>query len=172
MYVYICLIYPAVGVKNTFWFHMNVVPLTLKKAINFVDNYHKHNKKVVGCKFCIGVEVDNTLEAVAIVGRPVARRLDDGLTVEILRLCTKQKGIKNLCSMLYSRSWRLWKLMGGKRIITYTLEEENGASLKASGYKVTNKTQTFKKGTGWTTRKGRVWQKIQEQKRIRWEYQI
>ena len=33
-------------------------------------------------------------------------------------------GIKNLCSMLYSRSWRLWKLMGGKRIITYTLEEE------------------------------------------------
>ncbi len=62
--------------------------------------------------------------------------------------------------------------MGGKRIITYTLEEENGASLKASGYKVTNKTQTFKKGTGWTTRKGRVWQKIQEQKRIRWEYNI
>ena len=32
--------------------------------------------------------------------------------------------------MLYSRSWRLWKLMGGKRIITYTLEEENGLVLK------------------------------------------
>ena len=40
---------------------MKVVPLTLKKANNFVDNYHKHNKKVVGCNFCIGVEVDNTL---------------------------------------------------------------------------------------------------------------
>jgi hypothetical protein len=105
---------------------MKVVPLTLKKANSFVDNYHKHNKKVVGCKFCIGVEVNNTLEAVAIVGRPVARRL----------------------------------------------EEENGASLKASGYKVTGETQAFKKGTGWTTREGRVWQKIQEQKRIRWEYQI
>ena len=62
--------------------------------------------------------------------------------------------------------------MGGKRIITYTLEEENGASLKASGYKITGETQPFKKGTGWTTRKGRVWQKIQEQKRIRWEYNL
>ena len=104
-----------------------VVPLTLKQANDFVDTYHTHNKKVVGCKFCIGVKKLNILEAVAIVGRPVARRLDDGLTVEILRLCTKQKGIKNLCSLLYSRSWRLWKLMGGKRILTYTLEEENGA---------------------------------------------
>ena len=74
---------------------MKVVPLTLKKANDFVDNYHKHNKRVVGCKFCIGIEVNDILEAVAIVGRPVARRLDDGLTVEILRLCTKQRGIKN-----------------------------------------------------------------------------
>ena len=151
---------------------MNVVPLTLKVANDFVTEHHTHNKKVVGCKFCIGVNIDNVLEAVAIVGRPVARKLDDGLTVEILRLCTKQKGIKNLCSLLYSRSWRLWKLMGGKRIITYTLESENGASLKASGFIKTGETQTFKEGTGWTNRKNRVWQKIQSQKRIRWEYLI
>ena len=151
---------------------LEVVPLTLKTANEFVDKYHTHNKKVVGCKFCIGAKANNSLEAVAIVGRPVARKLDDGFTVEILRLCTKQTGIKNLCSLLYSRSWRLWKLMGGKRIITYTLEEENGSSLKASGYKITGETQPFKKGTGWTTRKGRVWQEIQEQKRIRWEYKI
>ena len=61
---------------------------------------------------------------------------------------------------------------GGKRIITYTLESENGASLKASGFIKTGETQTFKEGTGWTTRKNRVWQKIQSQKRIRWEYLI
>jgi len=104
---------------------MEVIPITLKKANEFVTVYHTHNKKVVGCKFCIGVNVNNVLEAVAIVGRPVARKLDDSFTVEILRLCTKQKGIKNLCSLLYSRSWKIWKLMGGKRIITYTLESEN-----------------------------------------------
>tara|TARA_R100001530_G_C4196867_1_gene123674 strand:- start:11 stop:505 length:495 start_codon:yes stop_codon:yes gene_type:complete len=156
-----------------------VVPLTLRCANEFVIKYHKHNKQVAGCKFCIGVMFNNNLEAVAIVGRPVARKLDDGFTVEILRLTTKQKGIKNLCSLLYSRSWRIWKLMGGKRIITYILEEENGASLKASGYVPfkserydREKTRVFKKGKGWTTRKGRVWQEIQKQKRIRWEYPI
>tara|TARA_R100001086_G_C11671720_1_gene213103 strand:- start:81 stop:536 length:456 start_codon:yes stop_codon:yes gene_type:complete len=151
---------------------MQVVPLTLKKSNEFVKTYHTHNKQVAGCKFCIGVVLDNEIEAVAIVGRPVARKLDDGFTAEVLRLCTRQNKIKNLCSILYSRSWRIWKLMGGKRIITYTLEKENGASLKASGFKKVSETQAFKKGTGWTTRQGRVWQEIQLQKRIRWEYQI
>lgn len=151
---------------------MEVIPITLKKANEFVTVYHTHNKKVVGCKFCIGVNVNNVLEAVAIVGRPVARKLDDSFTVEILRLCTKQKGIKNLCSLLYSRSWKIWKLMGGKRIITYTLESENGASLKASGFVITGEVKSFKKNTGWTSRTNRKWQQIQEQKRIRWEYII
>ena len=152
-----------------------VVPLTLKKANEFVTKYHTHNKRARGCKFCIGVESNGMLEAVAIIGRPVARKLDDGFTVEILRLCTKQTGIKNLCSILYSRSWRLWKLMGGRRIVTYTLEEENGASLKASGFKITGEARTLKKshrGCRWTNRKGRIWQNIQKQKRIRWEYKI
>ena len=156
-----------------------VVPLTLRKANEFIIEYHTHNKKVAGCKFCIGVMFNNSLEAVAIVGRPVARKLDDGFTVEILRLATKQKGIKNLCSLLYSRSWRIWKLMGGKRIITYTLEKEKGISLKSCGYTPfkserydKEKTRIFKKGKGWTTRKGRIWQEIQKQKRIRWEYNM
>jgi len=151
---------------------LQVIPISIREANKFVTNFHRHNRPVHGAKFAIGVSYDDKLVGVGILGRPVARRLDDGLTVEILRLCTKQKGIKNLCSLLYSRSWRLWKLMGGKRILTYTLEEENGASLKASGYRITGETQPFKKGTGWTTRKGRVWQKIQEQKRIRWEYNL
>lgn len=149
-----------------------VVPLTLKKANEFVTEYHRHNKKTQGCKFCLGVFIDSKLEAVCITGRPVARKLDDGFTLEITRLCTRQNGIKNLCSILYSRCWKIWKLMGGKRIITYTLESENGASLKASGFFITNETQVFKKNTGWTSRKNRVWQSIQSQKRIRWEYLI
>lgn len=151
---------------------MQVVPLNLKTANEFVTRYHQHNKKVTGCKFCIGVLVQDVLEAVCIGGRPVARRLDDGFTLEILRMCTKQNGIKNLCSLLYSRAWKIWKYMGGKRVLTYTLESENAASLKASGFFVTGKTQPFKKDTGWTTRQGRLWQDIQLQKRIRWEYSI
>ena len=149
---------------------MIIIPLPLRKANEFVTQYHTHNKKARGCKFCIGVEVNGVLEAVAIVGRPVARKLDNGFTVEILRLCTKQNGIKNLCSFLYSRCWKIWQQMGGKRIVTYTLESENGASLKASGFKKADTTRKFLEGTGWTTRKNRIWQNIQAQKRIRWEY--
>jgi len=150
--------------------HMKIIPLTLRQANEFVTQYHKHNKKAQGCKFCIGVQINNELQAVAIVGRPLSRQLDNGLTAEILRLCTKQNGIKNLCSFLYSKCWKIWKLMGGMRIITYTLEEESASSLKASGFIKTSETKPFPKGKGWTTRKNRVWQQIQSQKRIRWEY--
>jgi hypothetical protein len=39
-------------------------------------------------KFAVGASVDGKLVGVAIAGRPVARRLDDGKTLEVLRVCT------------------------------------------------------------------------------------
>ena len=67
----------------------------------------------------------------AIAGRPVARRLDDGKTLEVLRVCTD--GTPNANSFLYGRVKRIAQLMGYEKIITYTLEEESGASLRAVG---------------------------------------
>lgn len=67
-----------------------------------------------------------------VVGRPVSRYLDDGMTLEVTRLCTD--GTKNACSFLYSRAARIAKEMGYNKIITYILETENGSSLKASGW--------------------------------------
>ena len=147
---------------------MKVIPFTLKKANKFITEYHKHSKRVVGCRFCLAVEIDGKIEAVAIVGRPVARNLDDGLTAEVIRLCTRQNGIKNLCSILYSRCWKIWRLMGGNKLVTYTLETENGASLKASGFKKVSTTQLFK--NGWTNRKNRIFPKTQLIKKVRWEF--
>lgn len=68
------------------------------------------------------------------MGRPVNRHLDDGKTLEVLRLCTQ--GSRNVCSFLYSRAARVAKELGYKKIITYILEDETGASLKASGWKL------------------------------------
>lgn len=112
---------------------MKVVPITLKQANAFVIQHHRHHGKVQGCKFCIGA-VDNNgeLRGVAITGRPVSRYLDNGTTAEITRLCTD--GYKNACSFLYSACVRVAKEMGYKKIITYILETENGASLKAAGW--------------------------------------
>ena len=112
---------------------MTVVPLTLKCAIDFVIQNHRHHGKVQGCKFCIGaVDEKGKLRGVAITGRPVSRYLDNGTTAEITRLCTD--GFKNACSFLYAACARIAKEMGYTKIITYMLITENGASLKAAGW--------------------------------------
>ena len=79
-----------------------------------------------------GTEADGRLAGVAIVGRPVSRYLDDGKTLEVNRLCTD--GTKNACSFLYAAAARAARAMGYQRIITYTLDTEGGASLRAAGW--------------------------------------
>ena len=111
---------------------MEVRPVTFREASDFVSKYHRHHRATVGCKFCIGVYVDEKLVGVAVCGRPVSRMLDDGLTCEINRVCTD--GTFNACSKLYGACCRIAKAMGYRKIITYILESENGASLKASNF--------------------------------------
>ena len=110
---------------------MEAVPLHLREANEFVAKFHRHNRPTVGGKFALGAAVDGKLVGVAIAGRPVARRLDDGKTLEVLRVCTD--GTRNANSFLYGRVKRIGQLMGYKKIITYTLEEESGASLAGRG---------------------------------------
>ena len=59
---------------------------------------------------------------VAICGRPVARRLDDGYTLEVNRLCTD--GTPNACSILYAAAYRAARAMGYNKVITYILDTE------------------------------------------------
>ena len=112
---------------------MRVIPITLKQANDFVLRHHRHHGKAQGCKFCIGV-IDNNgaLRGVAITGRPVSRYLDNGVTAEITRLCTD--GYPNACSFLYAACYRIAKEMGYRKIITYILDTESGASLKGAGW--------------------------------------
>lgn len=112
---------------------LELVPITLKEANFFVEQHHRHHKPVTGHKFSIAASDGEKIVGVAIVGQPVSRYLDDGWTLEVNRLCTD--GTKNACSFLYSAAWRAAKNMGYKKLITYILQSENGASLKASGWK-------------------------------------
>ena len=109
---------------------MTIVPLTLREANAFVKEHHRHHGAAAGCKFAIGIKDDGKLIGVAICGRPVSRYYDDGLTLEINRVCTI--GTKNACSRLYGACRRIASAMGYKRMITYTLLSESGTSLKAS----------------------------------------
>ena len=109
-----------------------LTPLSLREANAFVDRHHRHHKAVTGHKFSIGCSQDDQLVGVAIMGRPVSRYLDDGLTLEVNRLCTTEE--KNVCSMLYAAAARAAKAMGYRKIITYTLDTEPGTSLRAAGW--------------------------------------
>ncbi len=113
---------------------MNViaVPMELKDAQNYINTYHRHHQAAHRDKFRIAAMEDGKIVGVVQVGRPVSRVLDDGNTLEVLRLCTNGK--KDVCSFLYSRAARIAKEMGYAKIITYILESEPGTSLKASGW--------------------------------------
>lgn len=109
-----------------------IIPLSLREANCFVKEHHRHHGPVAGCKFAIGCALDGLLIGIAIAGRPVSRKLGDGMTIEVTRLCTD--GQPNACSRLYGAAMRVAREMGYTRAITYTQTDEPGTSLRASGW--------------------------------------
>lgn len=113
---------------------MQIIPVDLSEANEFVRIHHRHHLPVIGHKFAIAAEVDGVIHGVAIVGRPVARGNDNGLTLEVTRLASD--GTRNVCSALYGACRRATFALGYKRLITYTLNTEPGSSLRAAGWKL------------------------------------
>jgi hypothetical protein len=113
---------------------ISVCPLTRDEANDYVARHHRHAGRVVGHRFAIGAARGDDLLGVAIIGRPSARMLDDGWTVEVVRLCTT--GERNVCSFLYRAAWRAARAQGFQRLITYTLASESGSSLRGAGFRV------------------------------------
>lgn len=111
-----------------------VVPIELSEANAAIAAWHRHHQPVVGHRFSIGaVDSDGSLHGVAVVGRPVARLAGHPRDVaEVTRLATD--GTRNACSILYAAAARACRAMGFRRIQTYTLETESGASLRAAGW--------------------------------------
>lgn len=108
--------------------------VSLDEACAFVSQHHRHHTPPAGHLFSIGAFEGARLCGVAIVGRPVARMRDNGLTAEITRLCTD--GTRNAASFLLGRSARAAFALGFEKIGTYTLASEGGASLRAAGWRL------------------------------------
>lgn len=110
-------------------------PVTLAEAQAYIRLHHRHHTPPVGHRFSIGVaDDDGTVRGVVIVGRPVARHYDDGLTAEVTRCCTD--GTPHAPSMLYGAAWRAARALGYRRLITYTRGDESGSSLRGAGWSV------------------------------------
>lgn len=110
------------------------VRIELAEANAFVAEHHRHHKPVVGHLFSLGAMLGDKIVGVAIVGRPVSRMRDDGMTAEVTRLCTD--GTRNACSFLYGAAARAAFALGFKRIGTYILASEPGSSLMGTGWRL------------------------------------
>jgi hypothetical protein len=134
---------------------LRIVPVTYETAAGFNRMWHRtHERPPPSHKFSIGVADDmDILRGVAIVGRPVSRFYDNGLTLEVNRTATD--GTRNANSMLYGSCWNAAKALGFRRLITYNVTptegpacegtcphescfiiraSESGASLKGAGW--------------------------------------
>ena len=113
---------------------LQIVPCDLAEANEFVRRHHRHHRPVPGHKFSLAVVEGERICGVAIVGRPVGRHSDDGLTLEVNRVATD--GTPNACSALYGAARRATFALGYRRLLTYTLPSEGGASLRGAGWKL------------------------------------
>jgi hypothetical protein len=147
---------------------LELVPMPIAEANAFVLSFHRHNKPVTGARFAIGASNGRELVGVAIVGRPVARALQDGVTSEVVRCCVREAAPKGACSFLYAACWRAWRAMGGRRLITYTLIREGGASLRGAGFRIVAELEPRAPGD-WQSRPGREWQPVVGEAKFRWE---
>jgi hypothetical protein len=144
-----------------------VRPVSFRGAVGFVATHHRHRTRPpIGHVFTLGVFDDRGLLCgVAIVGRPVARHLDDGETLEVTRLATD--GCPNACSALYGAARRYSLRAGYRRLVTYTLQSEPGASLRAAGWREVARLRA-RKGWGCQSRpRGDLW--TDGRPKIRWE---
>jgi hypothetical protein len=113
---------------------LRLIPVSLPEANEFVAAHHRHHGRVVGHKFSLGAVENGEVVGVAIVGRPVSRERQDGMTLEVTRLCT-MGGHKNVASFLYGASCKAAFALGYRRIGTYILASELGISLRAAGWR-------------------------------------
>jgi hypothetical protein len=151
------------------------VPLSLREANDFVENFHRHNGRTVrdGGKFAIGAQFGDQLVGVAIVGNPISATFMDGFTAEVLRVCTTlHMPGDNANSFLYGACWRVWRAMGGLKLVTYTLQDESGASLRGAGWRCVAEVKPTEDGWRKNDHLNRVWQPVMGQLKFRWEMTV
>ena len=145
-----------------------LTPVTFRQAKDFVKDHHRHNAPPQGHKFSIGLLREGKLVGVVMVGRPIARRQDDGSTAEITRCCVLE-GNPTANSARYAAAWRAARSMGYDRIITSTRPSESGARLRAAGFVQVGMTEAKKNGWSVPSRPREKAEKYPEGRKNVWE---
>lgn len=144
---------------------LELVPISQDAAFAFIAAHHRHHKPPVGDILRVAVALEGAVVGVACWGRPVSRGLDDGFTAEVTRVCSD--GTPNACSMLYGACVRMALAAGYRKVVTYVLRTEDGASARAAGFRVIAEV----KGRSWScTSRPRI-DKHPTQGKLRLEFQ-
>jgi hypothetical protein len=148
---------------------LHVVPVTWNQACELVQTLHRHHRPPRGHKLSVGIADDSgSVVGVAMLGRPVARMLDDGWTLEVTRTATD--GTPNANSALYGAARRIAREMGYRRLVTYTMAGETGASLRGAGWRPV---QTQPPVPGWDRpSRPRMATGTENVERTRWEVAV
>jgi hypothetical protein len=100
-----------------------------------VARWHSHHRPTVGETLALGGFVDGELVAAVVMGRPVARRLDDGATWEVTRLVVGPSAPRYTASRLLGAAGRAMDALGITRQISYTRCDERGTCYVAAGWR-------------------------------------
>lgn len=147
---------------------LTVVPSELDEANEFVRVHHRHLDPVVGHRFSLAVaDESGTVRGVAIVGRPIGEYDQrGGWTLQILRSATD--GCPNAPSALNAACWRAARALGYRRLLSFSLKSESGASYRAAGFKLVGEAGK-RDGSGWSCRSRPRVDKAPQQRKLRWE---
>lgn len=144
-----------------------VVPCSKEKAGEFITALHRHHLPLDFGSYSLAVcDPVGRVHGVCIVGRTTTQHIDDGWTLEVRRVCTD--GHPNACSALYAASWKFVHALGYRRLISYTLPEEGGASLRAIGWHRVDNVG----GNSWAHRNTRGYDIHPVGKKVRWEISV
>ena len=122
---------------------------------------------IPGWKAAFGARYDEELIAVCILGRPVARHIDDDKVISISRFASIPTRPANTGSWLIARARRWARLEGYQKVIAYAGVAGNyGTIYEASGFELTKKDEA--RGDGWTSRENRS--TVSDFTRRKWEY--
>lgn len=111
---------------------MVVAPCTVKEARRRVKEWHRHLPDIQGGLFAAKCVIAGDVVAVAIAGNP-ARAWQHEAKLVISRVASNGEPT-DACSMLYGALCRAAKALGYAEVWTYTLAEEDGASVKAANF--------------------------------------
>jgi hypothetical protein len=152
-------------------FGLELAPIDRLVAQDFIRRHHRHNRPPAGDKFRFGCFNGDELIAVTMAGRPVSRQLQarEPGTIEINRVCAVDGELAwNACSMLYGAAARKARQLGYTKAITYTLESEDGTSLRAAGFTP----EAVTKGGSWNRPSRARTDTAPTVRKVRWSRQL